>query len=604
MTSTLKIPEFLRTFDWKLYERSKNYLVLDLETTSLDKGSGLNKANQMLLWVAYQSSTNKYLTGTTVPRLLSLCRKADFIVCHNAKFELQWLYRLGIDSGSILCYDTLLAEKVLRGNQRTEFDLDSVALRYGLSGKEDIVRRMIHGGVDPSDISPQRLRAYCQQDVEITLELFQLQLPKLIKLKLLPVLFTRCLTCMILSDIEANGMCLDQERVQEEYKKALIESQELLSKIHDLTGGINPKSPAQVGEYLYTTLGFEELTDFKGNILKTDGGAPCTGEEVISQLKPKTKAQEAFLEVFLAYIPTKKKLETLKKLSECCANDEGMLYFNYNQHIAATHRTSSNGKKYKIQGQNIDRDFKRLFKAKNKGWLIGDIDETQMEFRGAGFLTKDRQIFEDAQNKIDVHLNTAVVLHKKPRETITKAERTDAKPFTFRPLYGGSSGTPELKRYILEFRKKYKECFKGQQAWTFEVARTKQLKLASGLIFYWPDCQIKNGYVKYTTNIFNYPVQSFCGAEMTPLGLVYLWYRMKEEGLQSYIINTVHDSVVVELHPDEIEQWYGLCNEAFLGLRLKYLDAVYGIDYWHWPMGIAYSASEHWGEGKDIEVER
>lgn len=602
MKLSSKLPKFLRNYEYNTYATSKNYLCIDFETTALDKGSALNGANELVLWVAtHASGVTGSGSSSNFKQLIKWIHDCDFIIAHNAKFELQWLYRLGLEPGSVMVYDTMLAEKVLKGNIRTDFSLDGVASSYGLENKDEIVKRMIHGGTDPSDISPQRLFEYCKQDVKLTLDVFQAQLPRLQKDKLLPVLFTRCLTCIVLADLEKNGMKLDPDLVQQEYRKTLFESQTLLSELHELTGGINPKSRQQVAEFLYATLGFQELQDYKGNVLKTPGGDPRTGDEVVSQLKPKTKEQKQFLDAFLAYVPIKKKLETLTKFNECCAANE-LLQFNYNQHTVATHRLSSNGKKYKIQGQNISRGFKRLFHSRHHEWLIGDVDETQMEFRAAGFLGRDLQILDDVRNKVDIHRNTAAAMLKKPAEAITKDERTEYKPDTFAPLYGRVNGTPEQKRYGEFFKARYHSIVKCQEGWAYEVLANKKLVLASGLIVYWPDIQMKrNGRITHSTEVSNYPIQSFCGAELTPIGLIYLWYFMR--GMQSFLVNTVHDSVVAELHPDEVEEWYRLCREAFTVFRVEYLKKVYKLNY-DFPLGIAYSAASHWGQGVDIEYER
>lgn len=558
-----------------------------------------------MLWVAKHSSGPVGFGDGTVKsfdQLIKWINDCDFIVAHHAKFELQWLYRYGVEPGSVLCFDTMLGEKVLAGNRRWDFDLDSVASRYGLENKEAIVKAMIQGGVCPSEIPPQRLNDYCRQDVAITDEIFLKQRPLLDALGLFPTCFTRNLACMVLSDIEANGMALDEKLVEEEYRKTLNESRAVLAELHELTGGINPNSPKQTGEFLYDTLGFAELKDYRGNVLRTDTGLRRTGDEVVSQLKPTTKPQREFLDAFTRYVPVKKRLETLTKFHQCAESGD-VLKFNFNQHITVTHRLSCNGKKYKVQGQNIDRTLKRLFRARKEGWLVGDIDYAQLEFRAGGHLGKDTQIKKDIRSKWDVHRHTAAVILKKKHADVTKEERTNYKPRTFAPMFFSTSGTPDERRYNEEFRKRYHELNSTQKEWTYEVLAKKELKTETGLKFYWPECKLtRNNYITYSTEISNCPIQSFCGAEIVPVALIYFWYRLKAANAQSFLVNTVHDSVTGEVAPEEQELWEDLVKVSFLDDVFKYLKAVYGIRF-SVPLAIAYSVDEHWAQGEDKEIE-
>ena len=55
----------------------------------------------------------------------------------------------------------------------------------------------------------------------------------------------------------------------------------------------------------------------------------------------------------------------------------------------------------------------------------------------------------------------------------------------------------------------------------------------------------------YFTQIKNYPVQSFATADIVPLILMDIDRRLN--GYKSCVVNTVHDSIVIDVHPDEVE---------------------------------------------------
>ena len=93
-----------------------------------------------------------------------------------------------------------------------------------------------------------------------------------------------------------------------------------------------------------------------------------------------------------------------------------------------------------FQNQPRGKTFpiRKVVSSRFKDGKIIEIDFAQLEFRTAVFLSQDKQGMEDIKNKIDVHQYTADVIG---------VSRQDAKAHTFKPLYGGTTGTDEEKRY-------------------------------------------------------------------------------------------------------------------------------------------------------------
>ena len=65
-----------------------------------------------------------------------------------------------------------------------------------------------------------------------------------------------------------------------------------------------------------------------------------------------------------------------------------------------------------------------------------------------------------------------------------------------------------------------------------------------------------------------------------------------------FIVNTVHDSVIMELPKDETEAFVELGRECFGPRVFHYLKEIYDID-WNVPMGMGLSASRNWGKGSN-----
>ena len=142
------LPKFITDPNPEIY-LSDNYLVLDLETTNYDHGDARNSNNTIIFGYASSPRGGKFRFNSLAD-LLDMdinWGKCDFIVCQNAKFELKWLIRAGVDVSKILVYDTMLGDYVRAGNRGAKehpdkrhwrLDLDSICRRYEVKTKERI----------------------------------------------------------------------------------------------------------------------------------------------------------------------------------------------------------------------------------------------------------------------------------------------------------------------------------------------------------------------------------------------------------------------------------------------------------------------------------
>lgn len=601
-----KLPNHITNPNPEVYN-GENYLVLDFETTVHGKGLGLYEENRIVLacWSVGRDHPRASEYGDDTVRrwaseyelgdLVRDCNEAEFVVCHNAKFELQWLARCGLDLSTVVVYDTMLGEYVLGGNRWVFYNLslEKCAQRWFGEGKHDIISKLYKSGHCSTEIPASWLEAYCVQDVALTRRLFLAQREKLDSRNQLPIIYTRCLLTPVLADIETNGMTLDPDLVRT--RCAELEKEYALAEeeMDEITGGINVRSPKQLAVYLYETLELpERKVKQRGRWteLRTPSGNPATDADTIVLLKATTAAQRRFITHFKRLKELYNELtKYLRKFDECCVNDGGLLKAQFNQSSTQTHRLSSSGLEYKTQFQNFPRAYKPLFKAGRAGWLVGECDGAQLEFRVAGHLGRDSAAIDDIRGGTDVHSVTADIIG---------CSRQDAKAHTFKPLYGGTSGTDDERRYYAYFREKYDGITSRQQCWIDEVLRNKFLVTEWGMRYYWPDTRMDaSGYVTNTTSICNYPVQAFATAEIIPVALVYFWHRVRARGLALRVVNTVHDSIICEIPPDEIEEFHELSRQCLIDDVYEYISNVYGVDITV-PLGCGVKVASHWG-GKD-----
>ena len=588
-----------------LKKDTSNYLVLDFETTNIDKGDPVNPANEMVLacWVykgkRYHSWQGEYKQWL----LLRHIQEATILVAHNAKFELGWLKRCGLDIEKPLLWDTMIAEKIIVSNTKASVSLDATLGRYGLGNKESIVGTLMKAGICSSDIPRSMLLRYCFIDVLQTERLYLKQKQRFND-KQINVLYTRSLLTPVLADIETKGMYLDKEKVTHEYTEESKRYGELSRRFQLMSGDINPRSSKQMAEFLYKGLGFSEPKDRRGNPIRTAAGGRKTDQATIAGLKATNKQQREFLECFKELKKSDTRLNKyLTKFQQAVENDH-LLFAGFNQTATDTQRLSSNGKApYKIQFQNISRDYKRLFKSRHYGWKIGAVDYGQLEFRVAAFLGKDERAIEDIRTGFDVHSYTASIIFKKDlqwildnknRDPVAKDMRQRAKANTFKPTFGGTSGTKDEQAYFKAFKQKYSSLARTQQHWVNTVVNNKEIETVTGVKFFFPDCKItSSGYVFRNEQIHNYPIQSFAAAEIVSTGVMLLWHRMKELGMKSFLVNTVHDSVVAEVAPGEEEQWTQVAETCLTEGVVSYLKDVYDIDF-NVPLEVDVTISNHW----------
>src|SRR5210317_2265713 len=187
-------------------------------------------------------------------------------------------------------------------------------------------------------------------------------------------------------------------------------------------------------------------------------------------------------------------------------DDDNLIHPEFMQCVTATGRLSSRNPNFQNMPRGSTFAIRKVVESRFDGGYILEGDYSQLEFRVAGFLARDPQAYDDVLKGTDVHSYTA---------SIIGCSRQDAKAHTFKPLYGGKSGTDDEKRYYAAFEEKYSGISGTQKDWVHGVLRTKELTTEWGLKYYWPDTKMtQSGYITNTTSICNYPVQALATAEI------------------------------------------------------------------------------------------
>ena len=260
-------------------------------------------------------------------------------------------------------------------------------------------------------------------------------------------------------------------------------------------------------------------------------------EDFLSKVR-RLSAVETYLSSFVDGITTHTK-------------SDDMLHVRLLQHRTSTGRFSGADPNMQNMPRGGTFPVKRVFVSRWTGGQIMEADFAQLEFRVAAFLAQDKVAMEEVATGFDVHAYTAKVITEAGQPTSRQA----GKEHTFAPLYGASSfGRTEAEgAYYKQFNKKYAGIAKWHNELAKEAINMGTITTPSGRQFAFPDVKRSvNGRVSHFTQIKNYPVQSFATACIVPVALLYIEDLLSP--MKSCIVNTVHDSIVIDVHPHEERQ--------------------------------------------------
>tara|TARA_R100001129_G_scaffold81215_3_gene55322 strand:+ start:2830 stop:4965 length:2136 start_codon:yes stop_codon:yes gene_type:complete len=278
--------------------------------------------------------------------------------------------------------------------------------------------------------------------------------------------------------------------------------------------------------------------------------------------------------------------------------DNSILHPQINQVRTATGRLSSSKPNFQNLPRGSTARVRKAIKSRFKQGKILEGDFGQLEFRTAVWVANDKVGRKEIDEGFDVHAYTAQVLTSAGQET----SRQDAKARTFRPLYGGIGGSPAEVQYNRAFINKYNDIAKWHQKLQDEAIREKKITTITGRQFAFPNVQRTKYGSTYATQIKNYPVQSIATAEIVPLACIIFKEKIKQENCKSLIINTVHDSIVVDVHPEEIDIIPIYLKESMLKVKDRMLyDFNLTIDV---PMEVELKIGDDWLDMEEIVDEK
>jgi len=276
---------------------------------------------------------------------------------------------------------------------------------------------------------------------------------------------------------------------------------------------------------------------------------------------------------------------------------DGKLHVRLLQHRTGTGRLSGADPNMQNMPRGGTFPVKKVFISRWEGGSVMEADFAQLEFRVAAYLSQDTTAIDEVTTGFDVHSYTAKVIS----DAGQPMSRQDAKAHTFAPLYGASGfGRSKAEAaYYQQFTKKYHGIAKWHESLAKEALNTSKITTPSGREFSFPDVTRRRyGGVTFFTQIKNYPVQSFATADIVPISLIYIDKLLTANKLRSCVVNTVHDSIVIDVHPQEKDKVLQVISAANCKL-IEIINKRWGIDF-NIPLLLEAKIGPNWLDTNDV----
>lgn len=392
----------------------------------------------------------------------------------------------------------------------------------------------------------------------------------------------------VLSSMEVVGFNVNEEILESLAVKFKEEIKNTEKEIYDLCEEeFNISSPKQLGKILFEKLDLP--------VIKKTKTGYSTNADVLEKLKDK----HPVIEKIIYYRQITKLNSTYVEGLKNVIDVDGRIHSSFNQTVTTTGRLSSTEPNL----QNIPvkyemgREIRKVFIPKEKGDILLSCDYSQIELRVLAHMSDDANMIDAFKHHSDIHTKTASEVFKVPVEEVTSLMRSRAKAVNFGIVYGISdfSLSQDLKitrkeaaEYMAIYFDRYpkiKDFLQGAIDSAKEDGYVLTLLNRRRFI---PEIKSSNKIVISLGErlAMNAPIQG-SAADIIKLAMVKVYERLKKEGLASEIILQVHDELILNVKPNELEKVKTLVIEE--------MENVFKLSV---PLDVDVNLGKNWYEAK------
>lgn len=356
----------------------------------------------------------------------------------------------------------------------------------------------------------------------------------------------------LLFDMEIQGFKVDRVELEELEVKYRQEITKLEKDIYDCAGTkFNIFSPKQLGEVLFD----------KFNLNIPSNKKKSTNIEILNEIEDRhpivpliiryrtiTKLYNTYILGFLNLLDNKDKIHTL-----------------FNQTLTSTGRLSSSEPNL----QNIPirteegRNLRKLFVPSSENGMIVSADYSQIELRLLASFSGDEKLISAFNNGEDIHARTASEIFGVPLSDVTPELRRQAKAINFGIVYGISDfglsqnigiTRKEASNYIKLYFERYPNIETYMKSNVEYCRKFGYIKTIFGRIRPIPEINSSNYNIRTFGEraAMNMPLQG-SASDIIKLAMVKIFDEFNKKQLKSKIIVQVHDELVVDCYPGEME---------------------------------------------------
>ncbi len=498
----------------------------------------------------------------------------------NAKYDMLALRRVGITLRG-LEFDTMLASYVLDPGRRSH-GLDVLALEF-LDHKMTTYDELCGKGKGaiPFDECPvDAARNYSCEEADMALQLRRVFEPQLAAYELGRLLEDVEIPLIsVLGEMEWIGISIDVDWFRSLKTRFQREREAVEQQIYASAGTeFNINSNLQLREILFTRLGLP--------VTKRTSTGPSTDATVLQQLADDGHELPTFL---MEYRELSKLENTYLDALPALINPQTRrLHTSFNQTVATTGRLSSsdpNLQNIPIR-RELGRDIRRGF-VPRQGWTLVSADYSQIELRLLAHLSADPAFVEAFQAGSDIHRQTASIIFDVPIDLVSAEMRGRAKTINFATIYG--QGAHALSRQLKveyaeakEFIARYFERFHGIRRYLdsmVEFAREHgYVQTIFGRRRYIPELRDRSFNIRAfgERTATNSPIQG-SAADLIKIAMIRIDHRLRTESFESRMLLQVHDELVFEAPPGELDALRALVRAEMEGAAALSVPLVVDI---------------------------
>jgi DNA polymerase-1 len=496
-------------------------------------------------------------------------------VAQNAKYDLAVLQRHGVYPRPI--EDTMLMSYVLDAGLHGHGMDELSALHLG---HQPIAFKTVtaagRGKLSFANVALQPATAYAAEDADVTLRVWGVLKPRLLREKLVTVYETLERPMPeVLAEMELAGVKVDPERLRRLGHEFGMKMQTLEEEAHRLAGRpFNLGSPKQIGDILFGEMGL-------AGAKKTATGAWATDVKVLEDLAdqghplPRTivdwrqvaKLKNTYTDALVAAVSAR----------------TGRVHTSFSLAAAATGRLASSDPNL----QNIPirteegRKLRTCFIAEPGSVLIS-ADYSQIELRLLAHIGDIPQLKQAFRDNLDIHALTASEIFGVPVAGMPSDVRRRAKAINFGIVYGISAFGLANQLGIeqgeaADYIRTYFERFPGIRSY---MDATKAFVRANGYVRTIFGRRINIPAIRGRTPAersfgeraaINAPIQG-AAADIIRRAMIRMPGALAAEGLAARMILQVHDELVFEAPADEAEAVIRLARRVMEGAALPAVE--------------------------------